>query len=307
MNINDFKYILKIAEYGSLNAAARDLFITQPSLSQRVKYIENEYGIVIFGRDHSGVTLTPDGKTFLQYAVRILKCENELRSQLKNSAETNVQTVRLGISWNINTRFFQDFLPALTAAHPDKRFEFIEISSPEQQDALLADKIDLALCYLPISSSELTYRIIFTDTIVVVPRKGGEMAEILARKVPPGSFVNPQRLNNEPISVPSSNSYLRRYIHSVIEAEQIVPEIRHTLKSMPLMYAMAEKGVATGIMFESYFWGRDSMLPYYYLDSSVTNHVPFALAWRKTFDSSDFPDDLANTIRRYYSATVQDR
>ncbi len=64
MNINDFKYITTIAELGSYNAAAKALYMTQPSLTQRIKYIEQEYGITIFNRNHQGTTLTSEGKIF---------------------------------------------------------------------------------------------------------------------------------------------------------------------------------------------------------------------------------------------------
>lgn len=65
------RYIITIAETGSLNKAADLLYITQPSLTNAVKELEKEFGITIFNRSGKGVTLTNDGSEFLLYAKQI--------------------------------------------------------------------------------------------------------------------------------------------------------------------------------------------------------------------------------------------
>ena len=64
-------YFLKIAELRSINKAAAKLYVSQPSLSQSIKNLEDELNIRLFRRSNKGVVLTEDGKRFLQYAERI--------------------------------------------------------------------------------------------------------------------------------------------------------------------------------------------------------------------------------------------
>lgn len=71
MTIQQCKYILKIAECGSLNEAAKQLYVAQSSLSVSVKTLEQELGIKIFERAGSGVYLTESGVEFVQYARQI--------------------------------------------------------------------------------------------------------------------------------------------------------------------------------------------------------------------------------------------
>lgn len=73
MRIKQLDYIVKIAELGSVNEAAKHLFITQPSLSNAVKELEQEMGIQIFQRTQKGMILTSDGIAFLAYARQILE------------------------------------------------------------------------------------------------------------------------------------------------------------------------------------------------------------------------------------------
>ena len=65
MTFVQLKYILTIAETKSLNKAAEQLYVSQPSLTNALKELEKEVGITIFFRTGRGVTLTNDGVEFL--------------------------------------------------------------------------------------------------------------------------------------------------------------------------------------------------------------------------------------------------
>ncbi|MBP7185416.1 MAG: LysR family transcriptional regulator [Ruminococcus sp.] len=71
MTLQQLKYILAISETGSMNKAAEQLYVSQPSLTSSVQELEKETGIKIFNRSGRGVTLTNDGAEFLQYARQV--------------------------------------------------------------------------------------------------------------------------------------------------------------------------------------------------------------------------------------------
>lgn len=72
MTIAQLKYVTTIASSGSMNEAARTLFMSQPSLSAAVRELEEEIGIEIFRRTNRGITVTAEGKEFLGYAKQVL-------------------------------------------------------------------------------------------------------------------------------------------------------------------------------------------------------------------------------------------
>lgn len=84
MRIQQLHYIIKIAETGSMNEAAKQLFITQPSLSNAVRELEKEMGISIFFRNPKGITLTKDGMEFLSYARQVIEQTELLEERYKN-------------------------------------------------------------------------------------------------------------------------------------------------------------------------------------------------------------------------------
>ena len=88
MRIQQLPYIIKIVETGSMNEAAKQLFITQPSLSNAVRDLEREMGIEIFIRNPKGITLTKDGVEFLSYARQVVEQTALLEERYKSQGHT---------------------------------------------------------------------------------------------------------------------------------------------------------------------------------------------------------------------------
>lgn len=73
MTLLQLNYIVTVAAAGTISEAAKQLYITQPSLTAAIKELENELGITIFHRTNKGVTLSPDGEEFLGYARQVME------------------------------------------------------------------------------------------------------------------------------------------------------------------------------------------------------------------------------------------
>lgn len=86
MNILHLKYAVEIANEGSLNKAAKNLYIGQPNLSRAIKELESDLGITIFTRSAKGMVTTSEGEQFLQYAKAILKQIDEVEAVYKSGA-----------------------------------------------------------------------------------------------------------------------------------------------------------------------------------------------------------------------------
>lgn len=73
MTLTQLKYVITVAETGSMNEAAKKLFISQPSLSLSIKEMEEEIGITVFKRNNKGVIVTPQGEEFIGYARQVVE------------------------------------------------------------------------------------------------------------------------------------------------------------------------------------------------------------------------------------------
>lgn len=85
MTLLQLKYIVKIVDCGSMNEAARALYISQPALSSSVKELERELNIEIFTRSTQGIALTADGAEFLTYARQVIEQADLLEERYKST------------------------------------------------------------------------------------------------------------------------------------------------------------------------------------------------------------------------------
>lgn len=86
MNILHMKYAVEVARVGSLNKASETLLIAQPNISRSIKELENDLGIIIFERTAKGMTPTPEGEEFIEYAKGILSQIDLVEKLYKNGA-----------------------------------------------------------------------------------------------------------------------------------------------------------------------------------------------------------------------------
>ena len=84
MTLQQLKYIITVAETGTITEAANRLYITQPSLTNAIHELEKEMHIVIFNRTNKGVTLSREGEDFLGYARQVLEQAAILEDKYKN-------------------------------------------------------------------------------------------------------------------------------------------------------------------------------------------------------------------------------
>lgn len=73
MTLTQLRYVITVADTGSMNAAAKTLFVSQPSLSSAIRELEEELDLTIFFRTNRGIVLTPQGQEFIGYARQVVE------------------------------------------------------------------------------------------------------------------------------------------------------------------------------------------------------------------------------------------
>lgn len=281
MNINDFRYITTIAELGNFTSAAKQLYIAQPSLSQRVKYIEKTYNINIFIRDSRSVKLTNEGKCFVKHAKEILNIEENLRREIADMHNPEQNILRIGTTQFIRSYLFDSLIQGFHGKHPKMQLEFIEGNSQFLQENLLNGKLDIAICYLPVINPEISYQQIFQDRFVLVPAAGGLLSQKILDNPSQGFEAVPfDFLKNEPFAIMSKGTKLHDYILSQQEQHGIKLDIQHYGKNHSILYYMAKSGIASTILYESFFDPLKDYIPYYYLEDG-SSELSVAIMWRK--------------------------
>jgi DNA-binding transcriptional LysR family regulator len=121
MTIQQLKYIIKVAETGSITEAAKALFISQPSLSNAIREIEKETGLTIFTRSRQGIALTKEGLEFLGYARNVVQQMELLEDKYITNAS---KKIRFAVSTQHYT-FTSNAFVEMIERFGQERYEFI--------------------------------------------------------------------------------------------------------------------------------------------------------------------------------------
>lgn len=91
MTLQQLRYVVTIAEIGTISKAAEELFVSQPSLTKALKELEKEMQITIFDRTNKGIHVSREGEIFLGYARQVLE------QAALTKCEVNIKVVEAGI------------------------------------------------------------------------------------------------------------------------------------------------------------------------------------------------------------------
>ncbi len=145
MNILQIRYVVKIAECGSIHSAARSLYISQPNLSNALKSLEEELHITIFERSARGVTLTSEGKAFIQNSQKLLQ-QIDAFDQLywKHDTVSARKTFRMGMEFHPPVKNAWIKLCG-SEKYKNYNMQMIQSNSTEMMHMLLSQELDVAI------------------------------------------------------------------------------------------------------------------------------------------------------------------
>ncbi|MEJ8302795.1 LysR family transcriptional regulator [Saccharibacillus sacchari] len=146
MTLQQLRYAIEVAGCGSINEAAKRLFISQPSLSNAIKDLEQELGITIFDRTNRGITLSADGVEFMAHARQIVEQAELLEGRYKNKRRTAVH-------FSVSTQHYAFASEAFAALMEGSDEEEYAFSLRETQTSDIIEDVrtlrsDLGILYL---------------------------------------------------------------------------------------------------------------------------------------------------------------
>lgn len=146
MRIQQLQYLEKIVETGSINEAAKALFLTQPSLSNAMKELENEMEIQILNRSKSGVSLTEDGREFLAYGRQVLDQFSLLEQKYKQKSARKQAFSVSAQHYAFVVHAFVDLLKGISTE--EYQLTLRETETQNILDDLASFKSELGILYL---------------------------------------------------------------------------------------------------------------------------------------------------------------
>lgn len=144
MNTKHLAYLVEVAKCKSISKAARNLYISQPSLSASIATLEDEIGVALFHRSQSGVTLTEQGEQILEVAVEMLRGVNKIE-QIAKQDHTLTGQIRLSAVPAACGSFLVDLIALTQQRYPHLSIEVREERPHYIIQQVLKGEINLGL------------------------------------------------------------------------------------------------------------------------------------------------------------------
>lgn len=185
MTFQQLKYVIKIVETGSISAAAKELYVSQPSLSKAVMELEYELDTTLFIREKTGIKLTDDGKNFLVRAKQVMDQMDLLEKEFQDKTEKKLK-------FSVATHHYNFVVTAFTQLVKEFGGDSYEFAIREMPTSLIIDDVkngnsELGIIYLSkynndvinrkLQSEGLEYKFMFRETPHVCLSLSNPLAE----------------------------------------------------------------------------------------------------------------------------------
>lgn len=170
MNINHMKAFLEVARNGSFQVAAENLYITQSTVSARIKVLEEQLNVSLFIRKRDGSELTPAGRNFVRYATSSVRAWEQAKQEISLPEELDAM-IALGVQLNLWQRITPNWIEQMQNNAPEIGTRVVMDYSDSLLSRLVDGELDLALTYVSRQQSELRTELLVEDTLKLVATK----------------------------------------------------------------------------------------------------------------------------------------
>lgn len=170
MSFKELTYVMCIAKHQNITKAAKELYITQPTLSKFLQKLESDLGTKLFHHTDNRYIPTYVGKRYLDYAVQIMALKKDWDEELADMLKLN--SGELGIAFPImrSTSIIPATLPLFHQKYPNIKVNLYEETSFIEQKLLFDDKVDLTIFNETIHHPKLECHTLgYEETLLAVP------------------------------------------------------------------------------------------------------------------------------------------
>src|SRR5580692_8483526 len=169
MELRHLRYFIAVAEEGSfINAAERRLHTAQPSLSRQIRDLELEVGVKLLERKARGIVLTAAGQVFLDNARLVLMQLDAAGEAARRAEQPKKPGFVVGFLAGQEVIWLSETLRILQEEAPGTDITISSLSSPELANALMQNRMDVALLRRETQTSGLAFKLLIKEPLVVI-------------------------------------------------------------------------------------------------------------------------------------------
>lgn len=247
IKLEQYKVFYTAATCGSFSEAAKHLFITQSAVSQQIRSLESELGVMLFARGRKGAKLTSHGELLFGYVKRAINEFESAENLFARMKSLDEGELRIGSGDTITRYFLLDKLESFHNTYPGIKIEIYNRVTNETLSMLNAGKIDVAFVSLPIDSNEYNgIRIIECGTLKNIFIAGEKYGHLK------GSTLSIEDIASLPLVMLEPKSNTRQATDLYFKTHGIILKPEFELSSYDMLFDFASKNLGIACVTEGF-------------------------------------------------------
>jgi len=214
LNIDHIEAFLYVVHYKSIHKAANALFLSQPTVTARIKSLERELNVELFYRDARSVILSEKGKDFLPFATQIVQTFQQGKKQLQETQTTN--EVCIGTNGVTAQYFLAYALPKWKESFPHMRFQIITGSTTILLEKLQSHQIDIGFMQY-VHQQGVCNELLLSNAVKLVMHRDHTLTQ--------GVVLKAKELAQQKMVFFECGAFDWNYVHKMFEVEGVSANI----------------------------------------------------------------------------------
>lgn len=237
-------YLLAVAEYQSFTRAAEALYISQPSLSQQIKQLEDGLGVKLLDRSGRNVKLTPSGEVYVSHTQRALKELESATRSVQDLKDLSRGYIRLGMT-PITDYLTTPLIAAFIKKYPGISISVEEMPQSEIKDSLIEGVIDIGVAFSNTLNNDVCPSIAHCSTLLVEKLGVVFSSEYFSED---STSLSKHFLEETPLVLLNANYALRKQIDQYCLNHGINPNVKIETSSLSAIIEFLTHGGLASIL-----------------------------------------------------------
>lgn len=242
MELRHLRYFVALGERLSFTRAAKQVHVTQSTLSHQIRQFEDELGLSLFDRVGKRVVMTEAGEQLFPAVTKALgDIDAAVRGLRGDSAQID-GTLRIGVVHSVNVNLMPACLALFLARHPSVRIVVEELAAPMVEKRLLAGEIDLGIAYEPAGLADLTFEALYDEELA--------LAVTPAHPLAGHKRIRMIELHRRPVILLTQDFATRRMLDGWFESSGAEPKVVVEMNTIGAMLDMVRSSGVAAIVPE---------------------------------------------------------
>lgn len=233
MEFRQLRYFVKVAELRSFSEASKALFISQSTLSQQIKQLEEELGVELLVRDSRHVSMSDYGELYLPYAKQVLKDVDTSTERMNDVRQLKIGTLNVGATYTF-CPLLADTVRDYMKKYPGIKLKIYCRSMENLMEMLEHGQLDVALSYKPLQSyDDIDSHILFNSNLCVIAGKDNPVAK--------KERIRLAELENLPLVLPAKGLQARNAFDSLLYGQNFKFDVRLEINDLSMLLDMVSR------------------------------------------------------------------